>query len=131
MTRIGKKIFLCILSLALTLMVWVVGIFPTALPIPAKATTVLSYEQTNVMDDLRNATIDGKPFSVTDYPFDEKKDTRVLSLVEYCYSFYEEKQGNYNLYVYVYNPKGLMFDVGSPLNGIQLSCALGATANYK
>ena len=131
MTRIGKKIFLCILSLALTLMVWVVGIFPTALPIPAKATTVLSYEQTNVMDDLRNATIDGKPFSVTDYPFDEKKDTRVLSLVEYCYSFYEEKQGNYNLYVYVYNPKGLMFDVGSPLNGIQLSYALVTTANYK
>ena len=54
----------------------------------------------------------------------------MLSLVEYCYSFYPEKQDNYGLYVYVYNPKGLKFDTGSSLNTIQLAYGESTSTNY-
>lgn len=57
----------------------------------------LAYDTTNVMDDLENTTIDGIPFDVKDYPFDEKRDTDMLLFAEYCYSFYTNKQGNYSL----------------------------------
>ena len=89
---------------------------------------VLAYDSTNVMDDLEKTTIDGSSFDVKDYPFDEKRDTSVLLFAEYCYSFYSNKQGNYSLYVYVYNPQGLVFDMHSNRNSIQFS--VGSTADY-
>ena len=88
----------------------------------------LAYDTTNVMDDLENTTIDGIPFDVKDYPFDEKRDTDMLLFAEYCYSFYTNKQGNYSLYVYVYNPQGLVFDTHSNRNAIELS--VGDTSDY-
>lgn len=88
----------------------------------------LAYDSTNVMDDLENTTIDGVPFDVKDYPFDEKRDTDMLLFAEYCYSFYTNKQGNYSLYVYVYNPQGLVFDTHSNRNAIELS--VGDTSDY-
>ena len=88
----------------------------------------LAYDSTNVMDDLENTTIDGVPFDVKDYPFDEKRDTDMLLFAEYCYSFYTNKQGNYSLYVYVYNPQGLVFDTHSNRNAIELS--VGDTSDF-
>ena len=88
----------------------------------------LAYDSTNVMDDLENTTIDGVSFDVKDYPFDEKRDTSVLLFAEYCYSFYSNKQSNYSLYVYVYNPQGLVFDTPSARNAIQFS--VGDTSEY-
>ncbi len=83
----------------------------------------ITYEETNVLDDLSGMTIDGKAFSLTDYNFDESKSTQIIALVEYCYSFYSDMQDNYGLYVYVYNPKGLSFSDESELNSIQLRVA--------
>ncbi len=88
----------------------------------------LEFEKTNVMDDLENTTIDGVSFDVKDYSFDEKRDTDMLLFAEYCYSFYTNKQGNYSLYVYVYNPQGLVFDTHSNRNAIELS--VGDTSDY-
>ena len=102
MTRIFKKIFYGIISFALALWVVIAGFFPAVLPISANADTVVAYEQTNVMDDLKQSTIEGKPFSLTDYSFNAFKETKVLSFVEYCYSFYENRQDSYGLYIYVY-----------------------------
>ena len=119
MKKIFKRIFSAVISFALAVLGLVAGIFPATFPVQAE--TALTYEQTNVLDDLTNATIDGKPFSLTDYNFDKNKETQVLSFVEYCYSFYENKQDKYGLYVYVYNPKGLQFETGSPLNMIQFT----------
>ena len=84
MARICKRIGFAILSFALSLWVVMAGLFPAVLPISANADTVVSYEQTNVMDDLKQSTIDGKPFSLTDYSFNAFKETKVLSFVEYC-----------------------------------------------
>lgn len=129
MKKIFKRILSAVISFALAMIGTVAGSFPAALPV--KAESVLTYEQTNVLDDLTNATIDGEKFSLENYPFDTRKQTKVLSFVEYCYSFYEDKQDKFGLYVYVYNPKGLAFETSSPLNRIQLTCGTSASESYK
>ena len=77
-------------------------------------------DSSNVMDDLESSTVDGKPFDISNYAFDESKQTQVFMFTEYCYSFYSNRQGNYGLYVYVYNPQGLKFKTNSILNTISL-----------
>lgn len=129
MTRVFRKVYFGIISFALTLWVLMGGFFPAVNPVSAKADTV-TYEQTNVMDDLKGSTIDGKPFSLTEYSFNAFKETEIISFVEYCYSFYENKQDGYGLYVYVYNPKGLTFDTDSNLNCIQFAYGLDSSTNY-
>ena len=88
----------------------------------------IRFEQTNVMDDLENSSVDGKPFDVRDYAFNNQKEAQVLMLAEYCYSFYANLQDNFGLYLYVWNPQGLRFDTNSSLNAVQLS--YGAEADY-
>lgn len=129
MKKVFKKIFCAVISFALAVIGTVAGIFPATMPVQAEESAV-SYEQTNVLDDLTNATINGEKFSLEEYNFDEKKETQVISFVEYCYSFYENKQGRYGLYIYVYNPKGLEFDVESPLNKIQFTCGNSLNASF-
>ncbi len=80
----------------------------------------VSYDKTYVMDDLESSTIGGKPFDVEDYPFDEKQPLSVLYFSEYCYSFYSERQSNFGLYLYIWNPQGLKFDTGSGQNTVEL-----------
>lgn len=67
---------------------------------------VSAYEQRNVWDDLQGATVDGKSIDLTLYNFDEKKNVQVVSFVEFCYSYQSDKQSDYGLYLYVYNPRG-------------------------
>ncbi len=84
------------------------------------ASNDVSFDDTYVMDDLESMTINGKAFDITDYGFDESRSTNIIMFVEYCYSYYANQQGNYGLYVYVWNPKGLNIDVNSSLNMITL-----------
>ena len=128
MRKILKGIFTAVISFALTLLTVVAGVFPATISVSAEET--ITYEQTNVMDDLKGSTINGKEFSLTDYNFDAYKETQMISFVEYCYSFYQNMQDNYGLYVYVYNPKGLKFAVNSPLNQIQMAYGLEANQSY-
>ena len=119
-----------VLRKIIALVVMAVGIFPTARPpwtiaVAEDISSTLYYESTNVLDDLTNATIDGKPFSLTEYNFDERKETQLLVLSEYCYSFYKDKQESYGLYAYVYNPKGLLYEENSEVNRIQMSVGEG------
>lgn len=98
----------------------------TASPIAYAATDgVLQYDQTDVLDDLESMTIDGKPFDIRDWAFSEEHTTTVVMFTEYCYSFYSNKQGNYGLYVYVWNPRGLAYSERSTLNMVQLSAGNG------
>ena len=132
MARICKRIGFAILSFALSLWVVMAGLFPAVLPkVSAQASTQLTYEQTNVMDDLKSSTIGGEEFSLKKYGFSSFKETQVLSLVEYCYSFYPTKQNNYGLYIYLYNPKGLDFDVSHTLNSVQMSYGSTTSTNYQ
>lgn len=99
----------------------------------AHADTELSpqekYEQTDVVKDLEGATIGGKPFDIQDYPHNGKANPQIVSFVEFCYSYYEEKQDDYAFYVYVYNPQDAAFDTNIERNKIQLST--GRNSGYK
>ena len=88
----------------------------------------LQFDSVNVWEDLQGGTIGGKPFDIEDYPYDEKAKPQIISLAEYCYSYYESRQGNYGLYVYVYNPQGRAFDVDTDRNKISLT--YGDKASY-
>ena len=87
----------------------------------AYAASDLNIDSTNVLDDLNGSTIGGKEFNLADYPYDENSKTQVISFSEYCYSYYSKNQGNYGLYVYVYNPQGKAFDERTERNKIQFS----------
>lgn len=82
-----------------------------------------NFDNTNVLDDLKSSTANGKPFDITQYPFDEDKDAQVISFVEYCYSYKANLRDNYGLYIYVYNPKGLNISSNSKSNKIQMATA--------
>lgn len=87
----------------------------------AEESVVPNIEKTSVMDDLNAMTVNGKAFDIKDYAFDEIRDVQVISFVESCYSYYSDKQENYGLYVYLWNPKGLSFQDDSTRNTIQFS----------
>ena len=80
-----------------------------------------AYENTNVLDDLEGATIGGKTFDIADYPHDGDGKPQLISLAEFCYSYYADKQGDFGLYAYVYNPQDIAFDMATDRNKIQLT----------
>ena len=57
--RVCKKIFCAIISLALSFLVVMAGIFPAVIPASAEQTSKSAYEQTNVLDDLKKAGTSG------------------------------------------------------------------------
>lgn len=59
----------------------------------------------DVYSDLLQMTIDGKKFDVADYPANENGETRMLSFIEYGYSFDDAARDKFALFAYVYNPK--------------------------
>lgn len=81
----------------------------------------LNYDKTNVLDDLKSATVDGEMFNLANYPRNPFGIPQVITFAEYCYSQYENGNGNYALYVYVYNPALTEFSFVSDRNKIQIS----------
>lgn len=116
----SKRIFVLIVLLVLVLAMCAGGYIPRAY---ADTGGELNYDKTNVLDDLSGATIGGEPFDLSDYPYDERSKPQIIAFTEYAYSFYTDNQGNYGLYVYVYNPQGLAFDTDTSRNSISLAYA--------
>ena len=110
-----------VLAILLTVLALFLMIFPSGNTTAHAATTASAFEQTNVLDDLKDCTIDGEPFDLKNYSFNRAKPTQVLMLVEYCYSFYWNRQDNYGLYLYVWNPQGIAFNATSTQNAVQLA----------
>lgn len=82
--------------------------------------TNVSYAQSSVMDDLQGMTINGEPFDIADYAYDETRDVQVLTIAECGYSYKSDKQSEYGLYVYVWNPKGLSFEEDVVRNRLEM-----------
>lgn len=82
----------------------------------------------DVYSDLLQMTIDGKKFDVADYPADANAETRMLSFIEYGYSFDETARDKFALFAYVYNPKKDVVAT-SGQNKIQLASAYDAAGN--
>ncbi len=124
-TAITKRMTSFLLAFAVA-----VGIVLTAMPIVISAESE-SYEETNVLDDLRSSTVNGEPFDIADYPFDETKDIEVVSVVEYAYSYKANQRDHYGLYIYVYNPQGKALSQESSLNKIQMAVRYDSDGNIK
>ncbi len=88
----------------------------------ARADEAAAYDNTDVLDDLEGAIIEGKPFNLSDYDFDDSKNLTVISFAEYCYSYDPDNLNDYALYIYVYNPQGLDITDNTTFNYIQMSC---------
>lgn len=89
------------------------------------------YENTNVLDNLQGSTIGGEPFDISDYPHRESGEPQIISFVEFCYSYYADKQSDFGLYVYVYNPQDVVFDMSTDRNKIQFSYGNSYPRNYE
>ena len=126
LTRTVNKILVFVLAVE-TLF----GIVISAVPNYAYAasTTETDFANTNVLSDLQSSTVDGAPFDISAYPYDEDKDIQVINFVEYCYSYKKNLQANYGLYVYVYNPKGLNLSTSSKSNKIQMAVKYDGDGN--
>lgn len=125
MTReIRFRLLTCLIALAILF-----GVVFSAAPNIAYAEGTLNFDTTNVLDDLRSSSVGGEPFDLNDYPFDESKDIQVINFVEYCYSYKANMRGNYGLYVYVYNPKGLNLSTNSKSNKIQMAVSYDEDGN--
>jgi hypothetical protein len=121
-----NKLLLCIIALAMV----VCAIFTVAQPIIAFAAEKGNqFDKTDVLEDLTSSSINGKPFDIRDYPFDENGDIQVISVVEYCYSYRANLMDNYALYIYVYNPKGINLSTDTKQNKIQMAAKYDADGN--
>ena len=88
-----------------------------------RAAELTGFDGTNVLDDLEGSTIAGKEFSLADYAPNAYTKTDAILLAEYCYGYYENMRGDYGLYVYVWNPQLIGYDLRSELNQIELATA--------
>ena len=116
-----KKIFknsVYVLSFIAVLMVAVLCFYPGEV---ASAVAVPSFESSAVLDDLEGMTIDGKVFNTADYPKDPYGKISAVTFMEYCFSQYENKMGNYGLYIYVHNPALTKIDDTHVLNKITMA----------
>lgn len=79
-----------------------------------------AFDSRNVFEDLMSSSVNGEPFDLKDYPYDNSGTLQLINFVEYCYSFDRDNQTNYGLYLYIYNPQALNI-IDSELNKVQLA----------
>lgn len=94
----------------------------------AATSTITAFEQSDVMEDLKTATINGKPFNTVNYPYDSTgivKHPEILTVVEYCYSIRAAQREHYGVYIYFYNPQALNISTASAVNKIMLGVKYG------
>ena len=82
-----------------------------------------SYDNTNVLDDLKSSTVNGEKWDIFMYSYDNNKTVSVINFVEYCYSYKANMQDNFGLYLYVYNPQGLDINTETTANKVQMAVA--------
>ena len=121
-----NKWLLCIVAFAMVVCILLTMVQPI---VAYAAENEINFDSTNVLDDLKSSTVNGQPFDIKDYPFDENKDIQVINFVEYCYSYKANLRDNYGLYVYIYNPKGLNLSTSDKQNKIQMAVAYDAEGN--
>ena len=130
MKAIWKNISAALLSVLLLFLFFLTPYIAT----PAYAATLVgsvqdAFEQTDVLTDLQGSIIGGNEFDMADYPHNGNGKPQIITFVEFCYSYYEEKQDDFAFYIYVYNPQDVAFDTSTDRNKIQFSA--GKNSSYK
>lgn len=95
-----------ILIILITLLIPPICIFGISGGVYAAAETE-EQDSSGIMRELSGLTIDGKKFDADNYPALGFGNPRVLYLNEVGYNFYANKQDNYQLTLYIYNPAQL------------------------
>lgn len=88
------------------------------------------YERQNILEDLTGSTIEGEAFNLAEYNFDRSKEMKLISFIEFCYSNNADKQADYGLYAYVYNPQGKAFKLYSKEHAISIRVGGNQSANF-
>ena len=133
--KAAERVFVLFLLAVLVFCMYAGGNFPSR--VYADTGGELNYDKTNVLDDLKSATVNGQPFDLSAYPRNPFGSPQVITFAEYCYSQYENGNGNYALYIYVYNPALTEFSLISQRNKIEISSDFfyagegGAVGNVK
>lgn len=106
--------FIYFITAALVAFVFLFGL-TTGTNTYAADDTATSFDETNVVDDLKAAE-----FVLEDYPKNSEGELQVIYFVEYGYNIRANEQDNYGLYIYVYNPAEIAIDVDGK-NFVQIS----------
>ena len=125
MRILTKKLFIA----AMALLIMAMPLFTTMTTVVYAANEAVPYEKTDVLEDLSSSTVKGVPFDMVNYPFNDNGEIQVISFVEYCYSYKANMRGNYGLYIYIYNPKGLNLSIKETQNKIQMAVSYDADGN--
>ena len=54
-----------------------------------------AFDKTDVLEDLKSSTINGKPFDVKSYPANKDGDLQIINFVEYCYLYIQPDTDKY------------------------------------
>ncbi len=84
------------------------------------------FTTSSVLEDLLSSSQNGKPFRLTDYPYNPFGCLQIIAFVEYGYAYDAAKRDDYGLYLYVYNPQQLPIVTTSEKNKVQMAVSYDA-----
>lgn len=81
----------------------------------------LKFDNTSILEDLYGSKDEqGNEFDLSNYPVDKKGELQFYTFLEYGYSYYENVQENFALYLYLYNPQQLNFSTYLDSNVVRM-----------
>lgn len=84
----------------------------------------LKFDNTSILEDLYGSKDEqGNEFDLSNYPADKNGELQFYTFLEYGYSFYENAQDNFALYIYLYNPQQLNFSTYLDSNVVRMGTA--------
>ncbi|MCM1289310.1 MAG: hypothetical protein NC132_01475 [Corallococcus sp.] len=107
------------ITLLLVIMLLATTLLGCGIPAAFAASEGNRYDKTYVLEDLQGATIAGEKFDIANYLYTGTVETQLLTLSEYAYTLDENRQDNYAIYIYVYNPSGK--EILSTRNAVSLA----------
>lgn len=81
----------------------------------------LKFDNTSIFEDLYGSKDEqGNEFDLSNYPVDKNGELQFYTFLEYGYSYYENVQENFALYLYLYNPQQLNFSTYLDSNVVRM-----------
>lgn len=112
MTKTRKRI-ITLLSAAIVIPLIVICALSASVKTAYAADSGNAFDDTRVEDDLADMDLDFVKANYTDIA--------IVEFIEYCYADNVFKQGNYGLYLYVYNPDRIDFSVKTGANTVNMA----------
>ena len=112
MTKTRRKI-ITLLSAAVVIPFIVICALSASVKTAYAADSGNAFDDTRVEDDLADMDLDFVKANYTDIA--------IVEFIEYCYADNVFKQGNYGLYLYVYNPDRIDFSVKTGANTVNMA----------